>query len=111
MQVALPQLHEDWPKLMEVSQNWIKAEPSNSEAWYELGVAQEGLGKADEAEAAYRKAASMDPRHGDALFRLGVFASRRGDREEMHQVSTTLAQIDSEMAFEFNKEVGCEKEC
>jgi tetratricopeptide (TPR) repeat protein len=111
MQVALPHLNNDWPKLNEISQQWIKAEPKNPEAWYELGSAQEGLGQAEEAQNCYRMATSIDPRHADALFRLGVFASKRGDREETHQVSLTLAKIDPEMAESFNQEIGCSVNC
>ena len=111
MQVALPELNEDWARLQEISQRWIAAEPQNAEAWYELGAAQEGLNRKQEAEHAYRKAAELNPDHGEALYRLGVFASQRGDREEMHSVSTRLATIDSEMAAEFNKAVGCEASC
>lgn len=111
MQVALPQLNDDWTKLLDVSQHWIKAEPQNAEAWYELGTAQEGLSKPTEAEASYRKAAELNPSHVEALYRLGVFASQRGDRDEMHSVSSTLAKIDVETAEEFNKAVGCEAGC
>lgn len=111
MQVALPQLNDDWTRLLDVSQHWIKAEPQNAEAWYELGTAQEGLSKPAEAEASYRKAAELNPSHVEALYRLGVFASQRGDRNEMHNVSTALAKIDVETAAEFNKAVGCEAGC
>jgi serine protease Do len=111
MQVAMPHLNDDWPKLNEISQKWIKAEPGNAEAWYELGMAQEGLAQNEEAQKSYRMATSIDPRHAEALFRLGVFASKRGDREETHQVSVTLAKIDPEMAQNFNKEVGCSANC
>lgn len=111
MQIALPRLNQEWPKLLEVSLRWIKAEPKNPEAWYELGTAQEGLENPEDAQISYRKATMIDPRHSEALFRLGVFAAQRGDRDEMHQVSITLAQIDSEMAYEFNETVGCGTEC
>ena len=111
MQAALPRLNEDWLKLLEVSQRWIKDEPENPEAWYELGTAQEGVGKPEEAKNSYQKATRIDPRHGEALFRLGVFAAQRGDRAEMHSVSLTLAKIDLDMATEFNKTVGCGTEC
>jgi serine protease Do len=111
MQVALPHLNDDWPKLNEISLQWIKAEPKNPEAWYELGTAQEGLAQNEEAQKSYRMATSIDPRHAEALFRLGVIASKRGDREETHQVSVTLAKIDPEMAQNFNKEVGCSANC
>lgn len=111
MQVALPRLNDDWAKLLEVSQRWVKAEPVNPEAWFELASAQEGLGKLDEAENSFRKVTAIQPNHSDALFRLGVFASKRGDRQEMHEVSITLAKVDRDMAKEFNKTVGCETEC
>ena len=111
MQVAMPHLNEDWNTLLEVGQRWIAAEPENAEAWYELGAAQEALGRLKEAQASYRQATVINPHHSDALFRLGVFASKRGDREAMHNVSITLARFDLEMAAEFNKTVGCEAEC
>jgi serine protease Do len=111
MQVALPDLNEDWVRLQETSRRWIEAEPKNAEAWYALGVAQEGLKELGDAEKTYRKAAQLNPNHSEALYRLGVFASRRGDREEMHNVSTKLARIDSEMAAEFDKTVGCPTSC
>jgi serine protease Do len=111
MQAALPDLNEDWVRLQEISKRWIEAEPRNAEAWYELGIAQEGLALKAEAEQSYRKAAELNPQHSEALYRLGVFASERGDRQEMHDVSTKLTQIDSEMAADFNKTVGCEASC
>jgi serine protease Do len=111
MQAALPDLNEDWVRLQEISKRWIEAEPRNAEAWYELGIAQEGLALKAEAEQSYRKAAELNPQHSEALYRLGVFASERGDHQEMHDVSNKLTQIDSEMAADFNKTVGCEASC
>lgn len=111
MQVALPRLNEDWSKLLAVGQRWVQAEPDNSEAWFELGAAQEALGKSEDAQKSYRKATLILPNHAEALFRLGLFASKRGDRDEMHTVSITLAKIDPNLAAEFNKSVGCETEC
>ncbi len=111
MQVAMPRLNEDWAGLLDVSQRWIRAEPENPEAWYELGAAQEGLGKTEDAKKSYLKVIALLPGHGEALFRLGIFASQRGDRDEMHRVSIALARIDRDMAAEFNKTVGCTADC
>jgi hypothetical protein len=111
MQVALPHLNSDWARLSEISHQWLKAEPDNSEAWFELGSAQEGLGQNEDAQKSYRMATSIDPRHADALFHLGVFASKRGDSAEAHQVSLILAQIDPEMAASFNDTIGCNANC
>lgn len=111
MQVALPHLNEDWSRLSEVSEKWLKAEPENPEAWFELGTAQEGLGKTEQSQQSYRHATRLEPRHADALFRLGIFASKRGDHDEIRQVSISLTQIDPELAQSFNKEAGCGASC
>lgn len=111
MQVALPQLNEDWSRLQEISQRWIEAEPLNAEAWYELGSAQEGLNQPEDAEKSYRHAVALNPRHSEALYRLGIFASQRGDRDEMQTVSAKLAKIDMKMAEDFKTAVGCSATC
>jgi len=111
MQVALPHINEDWARLLDVSQRWIKAEPHNAEAWYEQGTAQEGLGQTEQAQLSFRQSVAINARHGESLFRLGVYASQRGDRDEVHNVSVTLAQIDPEMADKFKKAVGCPGAC
>jgi len=105
MQMALPHLNGDFPKLLEVSQRWVKAEPTNAEAWYELGAAQEGLGQPDEAEKSYVSALALNPRHAEALYRTGVFASRHGDHAAVQKVSMSLAAIDSALAEDFDKTV------
>lgn len=111
MQVALPHLNEEWAKLLEIGQRWIQAEPESAEAWYEVGAAQEGLGRAEQALQSYGKATAINPHHIEALFRLGVFASQRGDQAEVHNVGLILAKIDSEIATEFKKAAGCNTEC
>lgn len=107
MQMALPHLNSDFQKLLEVSQRWIKAEPSNAEAWYELGTAQEGLGKPDEAQKSYNAALALYPRHAEALYRIGIFAAQHGDQAEVQKIGTALANIDNELSDNFNKAVGC----
>ncbi|HEY7986487.1 MAG TPA: trypsin-like peptidase domain-containing protein [Methylophilaceae bacterium] len=109
MQMALPHLNGDFTKLLEVSQRWVKAEPTNAEAWYELGTAQEGLGQQDDAQKSYNSALTLNPRHAESLYRVGVFAARRGDQTEVNKISTALAGIDSQLSDDFNKAVGCDK--
>lgn len=111
MQVALPHLNSDWSKLKEISLKWTQSEMLNAEAWYELGAAQEGLGEVAEAEKSYRTATRIYPNHSESLYRLGIFASKRGNREEAHEVSLILAKIDPEMALEFDTEAECSLKC
>lgn len=111
MQVALPHLNKDWETLQGISERWVAAEPENSEAWYELGTARERLGRLDEAHDAYTRAVALNPQHGESLFRLGLFASRRGDDAELQSIMLALTSLDRAMADDFRKAVGCTAEC
>lgn len=111
LQIAGPELSEDWKALAEVANRWLKAEPNNSEAWYELGLAQEYMGNKADAEKAYRKSVELDEMNTDSLFRIGVLASEKGDTAEMHAINVALIAIDADIAAEFSKAVGCPTSC
>lgn len=111
MQVALPEIQEDWVKLHEIADRWIKAEPDNTEAWYTLGFAYEKLGKPNEATPAYRKATAISGSNTDALFRLGILAAQQGRQEEVRSISFTLSGLDKAISKEFAEAAGCKAEC
>ena len=111
LQAAIPEIQKKWPDLLNVSQRWIVAEPNNAEAWYEQGLAQEGLGLDKAAQLSFQKAIVLNQRHSDALFHLGMLASKRGDRVEMHKISIALANISGEVAEVFNNAIGCTHDC
>ncbi|HEY0627093.1 MAG TPA: YaiO family outer membrane beta-barrel protein [Allosphingosinicella sp.] len=56
------------------------AEPRNSDAWLQLGLAQLAAGNLDHAEAAFRRTLSLAPDYTDARIGLARVAQRRGDR-------------------------------
>ncbi len=111
LQIAGPELSEDWNKLVEIANRWVKSEPDNSDAWYEVGLANEKLGNKTEAEKAYRKSVALDATNTDSLFRIGVLASEKGDTAEMHAINIALKGIDQTIADEFSKSVGCPTTC
>ncbi|PKO46402.1 MAG: serine protease [Betaproteobacteria bacterium HGW-Betaproteobacteria-22] len=111
MQVAIPELNQDWLKLFEVAKRWIDADPKNTEAWYELGVAHENLGQLDEAKNAYRESVLLDENNSDALFRLGAIAQIQGDNESLNHANIAIARIDESLAKEFNKMLSCNFTC
>lgn len=111
LQIAKPEITEDWDDLEKVAARWTRAEPANTNAWYELGLAQEKLGKKAEAEKAYRKSVKLDAMNTDSLFRLGIIASEKGDTTEINNISVTLNDIDKIIAAEFNKMVNCPTTC
>jgi hypothetical protein len=111
MQMALPEINHDWPKLAQVAQKWIAADPKNSDAWYEFGTANENLNKIDEAKIAYQKSVMFDATNTDSLFRLGVIAKNAGDKAGVHEASLAIASVNKELAQEYSQMLGCEAQC
>lgn len=111
MQIAIPELNSDWPKLAQVAEKWIAIDPKNTDAWYELGVANENLSKNDEAKKAYEQSVALDPTNTDSLMRLGVIAQSAGDKETVRNINLAISNISKEIAEEFNLLIGCNSEC
>ena len=111
MQMAIPEISEDWLKLKQVAQNWIASEPKNTEAWLELGIANERLNNIDEAEHAYHESVVNDASNINALFRLGVIAHNKGDDAGVNQVKNSLAVIDPALVEEYRQALGCSQQC
>ncbi|HQS43975.1 MAG: serine protease [Methylotenera sp. 17-45-7] len=111
MQIAIPELNADWPKLAQVAEKWIAIDPKNTDAWYELGVANENLSKNDEAKKAFEQSVALDPTNTDSLIRLGVIAQSAGDKETVRSINLALSNISKDIAEEFNLLIGCSSEC
>lgn len=111
MQMALPELNQQWAQLAKVAKAWIQAEPYNTEAWYELGYAEENLGHISEAEKAYTQSITMDSGNTDALFKLGLLANSRGDQGKVKEIKLALLQLDADIAEAFNAALTCTANC
>lgn len=111
MQIAIPEINQDWPRLEQIAQKWIDTDSTNSDAWYELGNAQENLNKMEEAEKSYKQSALLDNGNTASLFRLGVMAKVKGDIQTMHNINLAIAKIDPSLADEYSASLGCNKEC
>ena len=111
MQIAIPELNSDWPKLEQVAEKWLAIDPKNTDAWYELGFAYENLSKNDEAKKAYQKSVAMDANNTDSLIRLGILAQSAGDKEGVRNINLALTGINKELAEEFSQLIGCGSSC
>ncbi|MCB5189915.1 trypsin-like peptidase domain-containing protein [Methylobacillus arboreus] len=109
--IAIPELQEDWQALGRIAAQWTAAEPDNSEAWYELGLAQEHLQQSEAAEISYKQALILDPENTDAMFRLGLIASRQGNKEAAYAMEQSLSKISEKLAMEFRKAAACPTGC
>jgi hypothetical protein len=111
MQMAIPEINQDWPKLEQVANQWTETYPQDTEAWYELGIAQEKLNKLDDAKKSYLKSVAIDANNTNALFRLGAIAQSTGDQVSMSNINSTIAKIDGNLAKEFSEMLGCNLQC
>ena len=73
--------HGQWDKAAAVCDAHLDLHGPSAEAYCLLGLVRENGGQADEAEACYRKALYLDPRHSDAVTRLALLVERRGGDE------------------------------
>lgn len=111
MQMAIPELSGDWPKLAQVAEKWLAIDPKNTDAWYELGFAHENLSKNDVAKKAYEQSIALDPNNTDSLMRLGVLAQSAGDKESVRNINLAITSISKELGEEFSQLVGCSSDC
>jgi len=111
MQIAEPELQEDWTKLLGISQTWVQKEPNNTEAWYELGVAQEHTNHKIDAEKSYRQALKLSKDNIDAMFRIGLLAAEQGNMNEVQAMKVAISNIDTDTAEEFSKALTCGENC
>jgi Tfp pilus assembly protein PilF len=68
----------------------VNDDPTNFEAWFDLGFAENGLGKIDDSIAAYRKAVAAKPDVFESNLNLGLQLAKRGqaDAEQFLRAAT-----------------------
>jgi tetratricopeptide (TPR) repeat protein len=54
---------QDWPELLKLSQEWVKSEPGNVEAWRSLGSGYLWMKQYQDAVQAYREALRIQPEY------------------------------------------------
>lgn len=111
MQIAEPEINQDWPKLTQVAEKWIEKEPKSTEAWFELGTAKEHLNKMDDAQKAYQQAVALDANNIDALLQLGFIAKMNNDSAGIKKMEEAIARIDPELAVRYREMLSCKTNC
>src|ERR1700674_918163 len=70
----------------------VAADPSNFQAWFDLGFVYNGLGNTQESIAAYRKSVAAKPDVFESNLNLGLMLAKAGqpDAEQFLRAATTL---------------------
>ncbi|MGA1657079.1 MAG: trypsin-like peptidase domain-containing protein [Methylophilaceae bacterium] len=106
LRIAIPKAKEEWNSVERLANEWVKKEPNNTEAWYELGFAYLSLNKMDAAKEAFKKSNQCDKKNIDPIFELAKI-EKNDDPNQAENYLEQLNQIDLDKAAElkeiFNK--------
>ncbi len=86
--------HGDLAGALELLERARGIDPLDSTVAYDLGLVLRQLGRLDEAEAAYREALKLEPRHADARNNLGFLLANTGRPEEARQEYERALALD-----------------
>ncbi len=103
MRVVLPYQNEKWADLKIVAQAWIAEEPTNPEAFFYAGVAEENLGDLTQANQYFQKTLNLHPQHVATLIELGLMANRAGKAGDVEKLRVALKAINGELDAEFTE--------
>jgi len=79
----------DWAAVEKFARAAVEREPTSPEAWNNLAIGLEELGRTGEAETAYRRASEVDVRDWRALFNLGILLRKSARYDEAVAVQTS----------------------
>jgi len=80
----------DWTAVERYARAAIEREPTSPDAWNNLAIGLEELGRTGEAEAAYRRASEVDVRDWRALFNLGILLRKSARYDEALAVQQSV---------------------
>jgi tetratricopeptide (TPR) repeat protein len=81
LKIAIPKVKESWDQVRNIATDWIKKEPNNSEAWFELAIAQKNLGNNKDYIDSLNKSLKQDKNNIDALFELALDANQKNSAQ------------------------------
>lgn len=94
MRVVIPYKNENWDALKTISRQWTKDEPESADAFYFLGVAEEGSGNLAEAKIQLSKAVALNPRELDAMVALSRIAYDEKDIKALQTLEAPVRALD-----------------
>lgn len=98
MQVVIPYQNKEWDTLKTIAQKWTDNEPQSADAWYYLGVAEEGNGKLAEAKTYLKKAYALNARELDAMVALSRVAYVQKDINALEALQVAVRALDEDGA-------------
>jgi serine protease Do len=98
MKVVIPYQNKEWDTLKSISDLWIKEESNSSDAWYFLGLAEQGKKDLKAAKEAFSRAEKINPRHVDAMMGLAEIAESEKDLATLQNIQKKVNQLNTSFA-------------
>ncbi|BEV09237.1 trypsin-like peptidase domain-containing protein [Methylophilus sp. DW102] len=105
MQVVIPYHNADWRDLKTIAGQWTGQEPASADAWYFLGLAEEGLQHYVQAEQDLKKAYDLNQRDVDAMLALSRVAFVQKDLATLESIQPAIQAIDPEQGEKVTQQI------
>lgn len=105
MQVVIPYQNADWRDLKTIAGQWTGQEPASADAWYFLGLAEEGLQHYVQAEQDLKKAYDLNQRDVDAMLALSRVAFVQKDVATLESIQPAIQAIDPEQGEKVTQQI------
>ena len=105
MQVAMPFQNNQWQDLQKIALSWTAKEPSNVEAWYYLGMAEQRLGNDAHAHHDFQAALALHRDHPATLQALAVQAYQQGNQAEFDKLRAVLKTMNDTLIEKLDEAV------
>lgn len=105
MQVVIPTQNQDWPSLQNIATQWVKQEPKAADAWYYLGLAEEGLQQWEAAKRDFNQAYALNPRELDAMQALARVAFAQKDLSTLEALHDPAAALNQEFGTQIEMQM------
>lgn len=110
MQVVIPYQNGDWAALKSIAEQWLVKEPASADAWYFLGLAEEGLQKYGLAEQDLKKAYALNQHDLDAMLALSRVAFVQKDIPTLESIQPAIQAIDDVQGEQVAKQINSLKQ-
>lgn len=105
MQVVIPYQNKEWETLRNIAAAWSRQEPQTADAWYFLGVAEEGLKQLDQARQDLHRAYDLNQRDLDAMLALSRVAFAQKDLPALEALQAPVKAMDVEQADQIAQKI------
>jgi len=105
MQVVIPYQNADWTNLKSIASEWAHKEPSSADAWYFLGLAEEGLQQFAQAEQDLKHAYDLNQRDYDAMLALSRVAFTQKDLTTLQSLQPAISAVDKDQGEKVTQQI------